>query len=187
MEKKFEKIWELALPYLKKGKRKDFVLHTKGVIRAVESLLKEEKGDANILIPAAILHDVGWAKVPTKLQMSDAETEKTEALELHLEYAVPIIEEILAECGYNKSFSKKIADVVLAHKFKNPRRSDKRLLIDADTLADVFKEQFASDIEAYKTTAKRLFGFRSRNKFYTKTAKSIFQKELDKRKKEFLP
>jgi len=30
MEKTFEKIWKLAVPYLKKGKIKNFVLHTKG-------------------------------------------------------------------------------------------------------------------------------------------------------------
>jgi hypothetical protein len=43
MKKIFEKIWKLALPYLKKGRRKNFVIHTQGVIKAMELLLKKEK------------------------------------------------------------------------------------------------------------------------------------------------
>ena len=59
MKKIFEKIWKLALPYLKKGRRKNFVIHTQGVIKAMELLLKKEKEDKDTLIPAAILHDTG--------------------------------------------------------------------------------------------------------------------------------
>jgi len=186
MKGRFEKIWKLTVPYLRRGRRKDFVLHTKGVIKAMELLLKQEKGDKNILIPAAILHDVGWSKVPLNLQMSNIETEKMKALKLHLKYAPPIIEEILIKCGYNKNQIKKIIGIVLAHKFKNPRRLDKRLLIDVDTLSDAFKEQFSSDVKAYKTTAEELYNFRKNNKFYTKTARIIFNKELNERRKEFL-
>ena len=149
MKEKFEKIWKLAVPYLRKGKRKDFVLHTKGVIKAMELLLKQEKGDMGILIPAAILHDVGWSKVPLSLQMSNNETKKVKSLKLHLKYAPQIIEGVLIECRYNKDKIKKIIEIVLAHKFKNPRKLDKRLLIDADTLSDAFKEQFYSDAKAY--------------------------------------
>ena len=71
MENSFKKIWRLTLPYLKKGRRKDFIIHTKGVVKVLEMLLKKEKGDRNILIPAAILHDVGWAMVPLNLQKSN--------------------------------------------------------------------------------------------------------------------
>ncbi len=186
MKEIFEKIWKLALPYLKKGKRKDFVVHTKGVIKAMELLLKQEKGDENILIPAAILHDVGWSKVPLNLQMSNDKAGKIKALELHLKYAPLIIKEVLIKCEYNENQIKKIIDIVLAHKFKNPRRLDKRLLIDADTLSDAFRKQFFSDIKAYKTTPEELYNFRKNNQFYTKTAKIIFNKELNERKKEFL-
>lgn len=185
MDKKFEKIWKLAVPYLKKGKRKDFVLHTQGVIKAMELLLKREKGDKGILIPAAILHDLGWSNVPLSLQKSNGKTEKIRALELHLKYAPKIIELVLIQCGYKKDQIKKIAGIVLAHKSKNPRQSDKRLLIDADTLSDAFNEQFYSDVKAYKTTAKEHYNFRKNNRFYTKTARIIFNKELDERRKEF--
>jgi len=182
--KKFQKIWKLAIPYLKKGKRKNFLLHTKGVVRAMKLLLKKEKGDPNILIPAAILHDVGWAKVPQDLQKSNEKRKVEKAMKLHLKYAVPIIKEILNKVGYSKKQIEQVIEIVLAHKYHNPRRLDKQLLIDADTLSDVFKEQFYSDCKAYHLSPEKLFVIRKENKFYTKTAKNIFEQELKKRGKE---
>ena len=185
-KQKIKKIWKLAIPYLKKGIRKDFLVHTKGVVKAMKLLLKKEKGDPNILIPAAILHDVGWAKVPAKLQKSKDKKEVRKAMELHLKYAVPIIKEILGKVGYKRNQIKKVVEIVLSHKYHNPRRHDKRLLIDADNLSDIFKDQFYSDCRVYKISPKEFLKIRRENKFYTKTAQEIFQKELKKREKEIL-
>lgn len=185
MKKPFKKIWELAVPFLLQGKRKDFLLHTKGVIKGMELLLEHERGDENILIPAAIVHDVGWSRVPLSLQKSNEETKKIKALKLHLKYAPPIINEILIKCRYKKSQIKKIISLVLVHKFKKPKTINEKLLIDADTLSDAFKEQFYSDAKEYKKTPEKLYEFRKNNQFYTKTARIIFNKELEKRRKEF--
>jgi len=184
MNKEYKKIWELAKPYLKKGKMKDFLIHTKGVVKAMELLLKKEKGDGSLLMPAAILHDVGWAKVPLKLQKSREVEEEIQALKLHLEYAPATIKKILLKVKYNKGKTEKIIKIVLAHKFKKPKNIEKRLLIDADSLSDVFKEQFYSDIREYNTTPEKLYNFRKNNKFFTETAKKIFDEELEERRKE---
>ncbi len=185
MKTDFKKIWKLSIPYLKKGGRKDFLLHTEGVVKAMELLLKTEIGRPEILIPAAILHDTGWSKVPKNLQKSNNEKQKIESLKLHLKYSVPIINKILAKVNFDKKSIKIITNIVLAHKFKKPKELSKRLLIDADTLSDVFKRQFYSDCKAYNRTPSELYNFRKNNKFYTETAKAIFDKELEKRRKEF--
>jgi len=181
---KKERLWKLALPYLRKGKRKDFVLHTKGVIKAMELLIKKERGDSDILIPAAMLHDTGWSKVPINLQKTNEKKKVKKAMEFHLKYSKPIIERILIKIGYDKKQIKKIIEIVLAHKFKNPRDLNKRLLIDADTLSDAFKEQFHEDCKTYKLRPEVLYKIRKNNKFYTRTARWIFIKEMEKRKKE---
>ncbi len=186
MKEEFKKIYRLALPYLEKGKMKDFVIHTKGVIRAMELLLRREKGDADILIPAAILHDVGFSKVPIRLQKSDKKDEKIKAFKLHLEYAPPIIESILMQLNYNKDRIKKIIDIVIVHKFKDVDKLNEQLLIDADTLSDSFKEQFYSDAKEYNRTPREHYDYRRNNEFYTQAAKEIFAKELKQRKEEFL-
>ncbi|NQT50225.1 HD domain-containing protein [Candidatus Kuenenbacteria bacterium] len=185
MNKINTQIFNLAVPYLKKAVMKDFVLHTKGVIKSMELLLKKEKGDPEILIPCAILHDTGFSKVPKTMQKSKDRSKKIRGMELHLEYAPEVIREILTQVDFDKKKIKRICDIVVAHKFKKPRDHEKRLLIDADNLSDVFKEQFYKDSQAYKQKPKWLLAYRvEHNRFYTKTAQEMFDKEVKKRKKE---
>lgn len=182
MKEIYKKILQQTTPYLKKAKKKDFVLHTKWVIKSMEMLLTKEKGKEDILIPAAILHDIGWSKVSLKLQKARKNPEAKKALELHLKYAPPIVKKILNNLGYGKNKIEKVISVILAHKFQNPRDLNKRLLIDADTLSDIFKEPFYEDAKQYGIIQN--YNFRKENKFYTKTAEIIFKKELSKRKEE---
>ena len=58
MQPKYQKIWELALPYLKEGVRKDYAVHTRCAVEAMELLLEKEEGDAEILIPLMECHSV---------------------------------------------------------------------------------------------------------------------------------
>ena len=184
MNRSNKKLFLVAKPYLEKGVKKDFLLHTKGVVKAMELILEKEKADESILIPAAILHDIGWSKVPIKLQKSLDKKDKEKAMRLHIEYAPELIEKILTDLKYDKKDIKQIIEIVVSHKFKNPKNIEKRLLIDADTLSDIFKEQFYSDAKIYNCDLKKFYEIRSKNKFYTKTAENIFKKELEKRKKE---
>lgn len=183
-KKEFALIWKLAEPHLKSGKRKNFVLHTKQVLKAMEMLLKNEPGDSRILIPAAILHDTGWSKVPVKLQKSQNKKDKIKALKLHIKYAIRIIWEILSKLKYSERDIKAVEDIVIAHKFQKPERQDKRMLIDADTLSDAFREQFYNDVKSYGNSPKENYKYRIQNKFYTKTARAIFKREMAQRKKE---
>lgn len=186
MKPEFDRIWSLAVPYLKAGKKKDFLTHTEGVVRAMRLLLKREGGDENILIPAAMLHDTGWSRVPLELQKSREDEKARKAMELHLTCAAPIIREVLTKIGYDKNSITKIVGIVLAHKFSNPKAVDKRLLIDADTLSDAFKAQFYSDCKEYGLRPEKLYEIRKeKDKFYTKSAKAIFSRELEQRRKEF--
>lgn len=183
MNKKYKKIWRLALPYLKSGVRKDFVLHTRGVVKAVEMIMKlGGKGDESLLMPAAILHDTGWSMVPKFLQLSQDKKDKITALRLHIDLAPKIISKILGQAGYEKEKIKKIIEIVEAHKFQNPQEINKRILIDADAVSDCFKEQFESDMKFYRASRKSLYDFRKKNnKFYTKVAKEIFNREIRSR------
>lgn len=187
MNEEMKKIWKLALPYLKKGIRKRFDIHTKSVIRAMEELLEKEKGDPAILLPAAILHDVGWSKVPKKFQETFDRTGVDEGMRLHLKYGSEICREILKKLGYNQETRTKISQIIAAHKFSDPKSHNKRMLIDADNLSDAFRESFEEDCRAYKNTPQQQYEYRiNSNHFYTPTAKKIFASEMAERKKEFL-
>lgn len=185
MKQTYQQIWALARPYLRQGLNKDFVLHTEGVVKAMELLLKHENGDPHILIPAAILHDVGWAKVPKHYQRTQEKAMKERGMHLHIELAPPIIRTILKQLNYPTSTIKEIIAIVQSHKYRQPRSLQKRLLIDADQLSDSFSEQFYSDAKEYGVPPEKMYEYRMRdNRFYTATAKRIFTKELSKRRKE---
>ena len=170
--------------YLRRAQKKDFVIHTKWVMRSMEMLLKKEKGDKRILMAAAILHDTGWADVPKDLQMVVSGSEAKKALELHLKYAPAIARKILRDNGYSEKEIAAIVAIILSHKFKNPRDLAKRLLIDADTLSDIFKEPFYLDAKAYNKSPRALLEFRQANRFYAKNAQMIFDCEFKKRQRE---
>ncbi len=184
LDDKYSRVWDLAFPYLEAGKRKDFVLHTKCVIISMQMLLEKENGDVDVLIPAAILHDTGWSKVPIALQKSLDNAEAKKAMQMHLECGASIAEEILTKLKYGKDKIKRIADIVFAHKFQNPQDREKQMMIDADTLTDVFYEQFYGDCKDYDLTPEALFNIRKNNKYYTETARKIFAVELEARRKE---
>ncbi len=184
MKKKYNKIWELAIPYLKKGIMKDFVVHTQGVVKSMELLVANEGGDEDILIPAAILHDVGFSKISKDLQTNADLSKKREAQRQHLVLAKDIIQEILEKVGYKQADIDKVVGIVEVHKFHDPKELEKQLLIDADNLSDVWSEQFYADIKAYNHTPERVYVFRTRNTYYTKTAKKIAEIEMAKRLKE---
>lgn len=184
MKEKFTTIWNLALPYLHQAIMKDFEVHTQGVVKAMELLIAKEGGDENILIPAAILHDVGFSKVSKELQTNGELEKKREAQRQHLIYCKDIIKEILTKVGYSSNDINKVIEVVKAHKFQDPDELAKRLLIDADNLSDTFHEQFYSDVKTYGFPAKQVYDFRTRNTYYTKTANQISALEMTARFKE---
>ena len=181
---KYKEVWDLAIPFLKKAIKKDFVLHTKYVVKAMEILLETVNEDESLLIPAAILHDVGWAKVPHELQLNYTKENHNKALELHLEYAIEIIPLILDKLDYDQDKINKIIEIVKAHKFTDPLELDKQLLIDADNLSEVFKEPFYEDVKIYNKTPNEMYNIRKDNKFYTITAEKMFNLEIERRKSE---
>lgn len=102
MDKKYKAIWEKAKPLLEKGRMKNFVIHIKMVVRAMEEIIAGEGGDPNTLIPAAILHDVGWSELSLDLQLTEDKSKAHEALVQHIKKAPPIVRRILGELQYGK-------------------------------------------------------------------------------------
>ena len=60
MKEIFEKIWELALPYQDK---RDDSGHAATSLKYALQLVELENGDEDVIIPAIILHDVGWSQL----------------------------------------------------------------------------------------------------------------------------
>ncbi len=166
------------MPYLEKGMMKDFVIHTQGVTKAMEILIEGEGGDESILIPSAILHDVGFSKVSKELQTNSDLEKKREAQRQHLVFAGDIIQEILEKVDYNQKDIDHIKNIVASHKFQDPEESEKRMLIDADNLSDTFREQFLADVKSYGITPEQTYEYRTRNTYYSNTAKKVAEENM---------
>ena len=57
----YQEIFECAKPFLRTRKN---LTHTKIALGYAIKLLKKEKGDKEVVIPAILLHDVGWKALP---------------------------------------------------------------------------------------------------------------------------
>jgi len=55
----YQRIFELAVPFLQ---TRDNEIHTKVSYAFAERLVSVEGGDRNIVVPAILLHDVGWIR-----------------------------------------------------------------------------------------------------------------------------
>ena len=57
-----DRLKEKARPHLLQGETDDWD-HTLRAIEYGKALLKEEKGDPEVVIAALVLHDIGWSRV----------------------------------------------------------------------------------------------------------------------------
>ncbi len=178
---KHERIWKEVKNRLTGLGKKDYVLHSGMVTRAMREIIKGEGGDPEILIPAAMLHDVGWTKVQSNLLIPETDEDKKEAERLHLALAPGVVQEILGSIGYEKNVIDRIINIVVSHKSKNPETKEIECMVDADNLSDTYRESFYSDTRSYNSTPAKTYEFRKKNTFFTGTANKIFRQHLKDR------
>ena len=61
MKQIFTEIWDAAFPY--QDKRNDEG-HAEITLKYARKLVELDRGDEGIIVPAIILHDVGWSQIP---------------------------------------------------------------------------------------------------------------------------
>lgn len=111
MDKIYQDIWKLAKPYYLKGRPMD-VDHIAWMMKEVIRLCELDNLDISLLLPLAILHDVGYSALvdPKTANYYDVNTRK-----FHMEAGKDIAEEILNNVNYPEDKSKKICHYVSIH------------------------------------------------------------------------
>ena len=61
----FKKILEHAIPFLSTRNNE---IHTKAAMQFAFDILEKENGNEDVVIPAIILHDVGWSTISEDMQ-----------------------------------------------------------------------------------------------------------------------
>ncbi len=129
------------------------VEHAEKVADFAEKILKQGKGDWHIVVPAALLHDVGIKEAEKKYGSLAGKYQEKEG--------PAIAGRILMELGFRKEYIEEICDIIGHHHTPGEDESDNyKVLYDADTLvnlkeaaAEIGRERLAGAIESKFLTA----------------------------------
>jgi hypothetical protein len=117
------------------GSDRKRIEHARKVVSYAESILAVEKeADPNLVIAAAVLHDIGIKNAEAKHGSSEARYQEEEG--------PPVARAILTELGYPEGFIVEVCDIVGHH--HHPRQEETlhfRILYDADLLVNSEKER----------------------------------------------
>jgi HD superfamily phosphodiesterase len=192
MKEIFEKIWKLALPYQDKRDDKG---HAEITLQYALKLFGSEGGNEDVIVPAIILHDIGWSQLTSEGRMTIfgqnvTPDEKLEVRLKHQEAGVELGRGILNKINYPKELIEEILEIVSQHDTREGFISKNEGLVrDADKLWRFSKTGFNKDLIRYK------FGFQQLNDklinkikltnfFYSEKAEQIAREELEKRRSE---
>lgn len=192
MKEMHKKILELTLPY--QDKRNDLG-HAQIVIDYGVKLCRLEKADDNVVIPADILHDVGWSQVPKeeiqiifdfRRERFSREQERV-VRKKHEKQGRILGERILNQVKYDINLIPEILNIIDGHDTRNGffNRND-GVARDADILWRFSKVGFWADVRNGNFSMKELYEHRKNNidrqdYFYSESAKRIARKEIEKR------
>jgi len=187
MKPVFEKIRELSKPFLSTRHNE---VHTEISTRLAFELLEKEGGDEDIVVPAIILHDTGWKRVPVELHLKafGPNATRPELNRLHEVEGVKIAEEILRKVNYDFLMIKEILMIIAGHDSRTePVSLNDMIVKDADKLWRYSKSGYTVDIERFGESKEHgLERLRSKLSgwFFTATAKEVAAEKLTRRARE---
>ena len=146
------RLWRLAQPYLNTRKNE---IHTRISVNLALRLMEKEGGESKVVIPAVMLHDVGWKRIPEALQLSafgpDAsapELNRTHELE-----GVKIARNLLRQVSYDRMLVCEILAIIDGHDSRTEALSKNDALVkDADKLWRYTREGFGIDTRRFDET-----------------------------------
>ncbi len=191
MKEIFEKIWEAALPY---QDQRDDDGHARTALKYAKQLLELEGGDEDIVLPAIILHDIGYSQLPRPRRMMIFSKHATPyqrdtIVHEHQTESVILGKKILEKLNYPADLIPKILEIISQHDSRKGFISkEDGLMRDADKLWRFSGESFslgknrpAADTEE---RCKRLEKDLENPDFiYAESAKRIAREELEQRRK----
>ena len=182
-----QKIFEKAKPFLRTRKN---LIHTQIALRYAMRLLKEEEGDEGIVIPAVLLHDVGWKMIPSNLQLTafGPNPSNPQLVRVHEVEGAKIAEAILKEFHYPPKKIKEITRIIQGHDSrKRPISRSDRIVKDADKLWRYSRRGMAVDLDRFHIPRREYLIFLEaiiNHWFLTPTGREVARREISLRKKE---
>jgi len=185
-----ERIWGLAWPYQDKRDDKG---HAEITLNYAKKLVALENGNEDIVIPAIILHDIGWSKLSGQAIaiLFDEKSTKEEIFALRMQHqneSVRLASGILNDINYFQDMVKEILEIISEHDTREGFISkDEGLVRDADKLWRFSEVGFETDVRRFRCSRKshcdRLNAeLRSPKYIYSNSAMKMALEELKLRK-----
>ena len=198
----FEHLWQACKKYLVNGRPIDLV-HTRISTDFAWRLLREGvKGDKDIVIPAIMLHDIGYSQIGDKdVYKKTTFPDKVNAKydirikELHLTEGAKLAEEILRGLNYPEYLISAIAEIVRTHEDlqgnkPDPSNQNRVVVSDADKLSRYTAYNLTSGMVLFGREMREIFDFMLKNIdrwLCLEVSKQIALEELRKLPYEFWP
>jgi HD superfamily phosphodiesterase len=192
MKEVFEKIRELALPYQDK---RDDPGHAEITLKYARKLLETEGGNEDIVIPAIIMHDIGYSQLEKERRLlifnKEAKEEiKKSIVQEHQAESVKLARTILKQVDYPEHLVEEILEIISQHDSREGFISKNEGLVrDSDKLWRTSQEGFAAaearnqapDPERLKKTEE---GLDKPNYFYSETSRQMAKADFKLRLQE---
>jgi hypothetical protein len=146
----FQRLFQMALPFLETRNNK---IHTFMAYQFALDLLEHETGASEIVMPAIILHDVGWSAIPEKDQLTafGPFVEDNDLKRKHESEGVAIAEKILSDLNYERKLTFMIFDIIDGHDTTKRAKSPEDAIVkDADKLWRFSETGFLIDVQRFK-------------------------------------
>ncbi|WP_419662898.1 metal-dependent phosphohydrolase [Desulfosarcina variabilis str. Montpellier] len=163
-------------------------MHTRNVIDFAFKLLQEESGDRDIVIPAAILHDVGWFKISSNnIKKAMGPNGDISIVRAHEAEGVKIARVILQKYLESDRKMSEILQIISGHDTRKEALSiNDKIVKDADKLSR-YDANFTTLADIIDLSIQEMFYLLETNLskwFFLPLSKRIANDELNKRKKE---
>ena len=112
---KYKKIWDVCVPYFKECRYGD----DKHALKVVETILNYKgklKFDSDILVPVAIMHDIGHSAIlPEHFKYITGGEKIVNGKLAHMLIGANIAKKVLESVNYDKKKSEEIVDIISIH------------------------------------------------------------------------
>ncbi len=189
MREVYNRIFERAKPYLRTRKN---LLHTRIALRYAIRLLSEARGDEEIVVPAILLHDVGWKVVPESLQLTAFGPNQSNRVvaRLHEVEGAKTAKKILEELRYPSEKSNEICRIIRGHDSRGkPISPSDRIVKDADKLFRYSRKGVAIDLDRFHISRDEYLHYLEKcagKWFFLAASRQLANEELARRRKENL-
>lgn len=158
--KKYLKIWRRAEKILNKGRVGDTIHCKQTAELAFNYVNQNKKGDPDVLIPVAMMHDIGHAAIlPQHMEYVTGPKKLPNGKLVHMLAGAKIADDVLKQARYPINKRKEIVEIIAMHDFDQMEGTDldrtyntlnKKLFHDLDSLDRFTKTRMETTMKLYR-------------------------------------